>query len=1138
MSHHEKLQTGRGVCPVNGSPRWSFRGISHNPHFVISYGSPTHDPIPGWVCTGEANNGGLMFARKDGEHSLHLPPVPSITIPEDLISKASPELIHRVYETLLRFCPLTASHRGHLIRRGLSFKGLRTLLTLGSLPYPRNRPKVALQIRDELEISTDELLGVPGFFINDKNHLSITGATGLLIPAFDAKGRIQALQIRRDKVEKDKSRYIWLSSSSKESGQSSGAPACFLGNRHSSTIWITEGSIKGAALLLHEWTEATIAVAGVGNVQSAIDILNSLENVQEIVIAYDADWKSKEGVLKGLSRLLRETQRLGVKVKAIGWNPAFGKGIDDALTNGLSPNELFEIPIDGVLRAASVVKTSNPNLQTEKLLPIWEPSTDSQPTQDELRQETERVLIDALRKPAGTFSSIAANTGSGKTYSTIRHCLPRTLFVYRNYAALEEVEAQLREIHGPGKVRVFYGRIAPPKDGDYAALKRYERAGCPQYAEMKKRADRGHSPCQGCPFAPKANPEEGEEQNLCPYWEQRLETVNNPTTYLLSVPQSFAYNPSLLQLLPNDDTMSFFREYTQLVIDDCPEFISNLARQRAATLSDVEEWKNHPGLNPSDPAQTELIVWLELLHRSFTSSLSTKEESKLRELSGKIALLDEYVCEEPVDDQWPLRAIYALATWLCRGGEIRFEGEGRQRKITFLQPATELIKRLQYMTVCHLDATPDEPSLEWFANLAGMQFEAPQMQRVFPRIVQVPDVLWDRSQVQKNLPLVQALTEKVQKEQGIVLGFKNREGEEENHLPLDGHWGYSERGLNCYTGVDSIALIGHYALPLPEIQGIAWRMRSLAKLMDAPAPDSFVQDNFTGSRTYTDSWRPWNRTMHVAEDNLVEHLRRHRHTSAVVQGANRPRNLNAPVYLLSGEPLDGLPWDVPVELHTRKELTALLQLEFHETPKPKKILPSTLQTTNEQRAMNAQERMDKHMPSAREYTHQLGRVPGIQKLRSFLGEGEKISSQLLAERVQDQLKLEFADSDTAETLEEKGDEGASGSIELGVPHTAYRSLKEIKAVSGILSSKPGSSLESLEKQTKEPTPCQFLPSKPPTSDEIASIPPMARGRLRNLCTPGVSNGWNDDVIRQIARTYNLNPELLYRYAGVPIPLLE
>ena len=190
----------------------------------------------------------------------------------------------------------------------------------------------------------------------------------------------------------------------------------------------------------------------------------------------------------------------------------------------------------------------------------------------------------------------------------------------------------------------------------------------------------------------------------------------------------------------------------------------------------------------------------------------------------------------------------------------------------------------------------------------------------------------------------------------------------------------------------------------------------------------------------------------------MEHLRRHRHTSGVVQGANRSRNLDAPVYLLSGEPLDGLPWDVPVELYTSREFVELLNLNLEtDTSEPKEVNES-LQTINEERANQAQARLENLMPGVREYANQLGRVPGIRALRSFMGTDGKLVSQELAEKAQAILHEEIMQERVQEEIEENHTEKASESnlllFEMDVPDTLYINQKDFKPASDTFHSKP------------------------------------------------------------------------------------
>ena len=1176
------LLTGRGPCPVNGSKRWSYSGHAQRPDFIISYGSPEYSPSSEWIDVGEAETGGRMYRRHRDESTLDGHEIQRLSLPSTSIDpavSADISLRDRVYRSLLKHCPLTPSHRGQLSRRKLPFKKLKELLIMGSMPPPRSRPKIAQKIVEELGLSTEEVLTIPGFFINERKHLSIGGAQGILIPSFDGQNRIQGFQIRKNSSKEDQSRYTWLSSAAR-GGAGSGAPACFLGDQNATTVWVTEGTFKGASLLLNDWTDGVISVAGVGNVKSVLDIIQTLENVEQIIVVYDSDWNQKVGVLRGLAKLLKSIDNLGIPAQAMGWHASLGKGIDDALCNGLSKSDLYEITFEGVIRSSEPIRYSNPRLKNTDELPQWEPESDMVATLEELREETSQMVFDALRKPAGTITSAAANTGSGKTYASVRFGLPYTLQVYRNYTALEEVDVDMREHHGPGKTRVLYGRIAPPSDPkDRAAAKRYERAGCPHYTEMKARSERGHSPCAGCPLQPKREAEgeekgQSEEKGLCPYWKQRRKTLENPPEYLLMVPQSLVANPDLLQMLPDQDTMELFGEFRRMIIDDCPNFFHHLTRACRIQKTDIEQWRTHPDLLDADEEHTELKQWIEGLLLLLNSDVAQPQLSKeFVALSGVIAQLEEPVCERIVEEEemLPLKAVHRLSSWMARGGSVRVEGEKGQNYLTFLQPANGLLERFKHMTIVNLDATPDEVLLNWFAHLTDMRFEAPVMKRRFPRLIQVPDILWDRKQVREQRLLIQALTEHIHDHKGIVLGFKNKDDDEGTHLAIDGHFDHAERGLNCYSGAAKVGLVGHYALPIAELENQAWQLRELSKVRNKPMPEQFISGVFTETRHYTDVWRPMSREMHVSHDVLVEHMRRHQHTSGIVQGAARPRSFEVEVLVLSGEPLDGLPWDVPVELCSRKELNERLGLGLSDVElfgEPQE-LNEILKKRNEQTHTEALERFQGKIPQLIEYASSLGRTPAIRELRTWLSEGEGMVSQKWAYWAREQL-LKKREVEIEESLVREEEKRCLEAIDGDVPRYHLNSLNIQESLRGTSESIEKNQVQAYEKQSEYendapsstplsplrsvelPNGCRRVEleedcvvereedvegvlSKPLSREELALIPPLVKVRL-GLADMGVHNGWNNLLIRQLSDCYEVAKELLYRFIGLDMPL--
>jgi hypothetical protein len=194
-----------------------------------------------------------------------------------------------------------------------------------------------------------DLGGIPGFFrkngrwmLNigewrDKEGITHSFHQGFLVPVRDVQGRIEGFQIRRAEVKPDEPRYIWLSSSRKEEGCSSGAPIHYRNPeraRETGQAIITEGALKGdvvAHLLGGE--NAVIAVAGVLSFPEDLGrrLKWQLPELQQVVIAFDADADRKPEVQHGLRRLSESLRAAGLDVRELKWAEALGKGLDDYL---------------------------------------------------------------------------------------------------------------------------------------------------------------------------------------------------------------------------------------------------------------------------------------------------------------------------------------------------------------------------------------------------------------------------------------------------------------------------------------------------------------------------------------------------------------------------------------------------------------------------------------------------------------------------------------------------------------------------------------------------------------------------------------------------------------------------------------
>lgn len=251
--------------------------------------------------------------------------------------RASAQQVHQTYSLLLGMLSLTPAHRAHLKseKRGL------TDSQIDGFGFRSTPPGfLCRSLAERLQGQGCRLEGVPGFYLHEKGHWTVrfsSRASGILIPAIGIDGLIKGMQILLDTPFRDKddppekagTKYIWLSSASKNRGVTSGSPVHFAGNPFARTIYVTEGLLK--ADIAHCLTDrAFVAVAGVNNVKP-LDPLFALlsQNGTELVVeAYDMDKCSNAMTAKGSSQISQMAARYGMECRRLTWNPNY-KGIDD-----------------------------------------------------------------------------------------------------------------------------------------------------------------------------------------------------------------------------------------------------------------------------------------------------------------------------------------------------------------------------------------------------------------------------------------------------------------------------------------------------------------------------------------------------------------------------------------------------------------------------------------------------------------------------------------------------------------------------------------------------------------------------------------------------------------------------------------
>lgn len=251
--------------------------------------------------------------------------------------RANDQQIHQTYSLLFELLFLTEKHRQHLRspKRGLSDGQIERL------GYKSTPPAfLCRSLTQNLLEKGCTVQGVPGFYQLEDGSWSINfgkRTSGILLPARGIDGLIHGAQIyldvplknKDDPPEKTGAKYIWLSSSTKNMGTTSGSPVHFVGDPFARTVYVTEGLLKAdIAHLLME--RSFVAIAGANNV-SRLSLLFALlaQNGTELIVeAHDMDKYSNEAISKGASKIFFLAQENGMQCSRLTWNPNY-KGVDD-----------------------------------------------------------------------------------------------------------------------------------------------------------------------------------------------------------------------------------------------------------------------------------------------------------------------------------------------------------------------------------------------------------------------------------------------------------------------------------------------------------------------------------------------------------------------------------------------------------------------------------------------------------------------------------------------------------------------------------------------------------------------------------------------------------------------------------------
>lgn len=266
------------------------------------------------------------------------------------------DIRNKVYNMFLDELSLSNEHRDYLRVERLLNDEIIEKRRYKTYPTPSAMKRLVERMNKE-EMDTEKILSrMPGFFQKKEKHewvWQFPWNKGLLIPIRDFAGRIEAMQIRRDKKDEDSGRYIWLSSSFAsynekfKYGASSRSPIDVVypeskGLNPSSVLFITEGRFKSETIA-NKFNSVSISVQGVGNWKDIDNVIKNTESLlrgngfggfKYIYIAFDSDMKYNYPIyhqLKNMSDFIKESFP-NKDIYYLHWESEL-KGIDDLLFN-------------------------------------------------------------------------------------------------------------------------------------------------------------------------------------------------------------------------------------------------------------------------------------------------------------------------------------------------------------------------------------------------------------------------------------------------------------------------------------------------------------------------------------------------------------------------------------------------------------------------------------------------------------------------------------------------------------------------------------------------------------------------------------------------------------------------------------
>lgn len=260
--------------------------------------------------------------------------------------RARKEVIHNVYLSMQKMCPLSEEHMKALKeKRHLSDERIAKDYFTCPVNW-KQIDNIIAAIREKYPMITDdELKKVPGFFFDTKkNKIRFSGYKGLCLLIRDCDGVIRGVQIRRDTIKEGEQRYVWVSSAfafykkeeGYEGGCGSGSPKDVLYPKvdgMKATLCLTEGKFKSE--ILAQSGNTAISMQGVsawkGIIETIGGVLRHNPAIRGIYIFLDSDILGKHMLFEQSKKMCAAIVEAypTIPVRYAFWRKEEGKGIDD-----------------------------------------------------------------------------------------------------------------------------------------------------------------------------------------------------------------------------------------------------------------------------------------------------------------------------------------------------------------------------------------------------------------------------------------------------------------------------------------------------------------------------------------------------------------------------------------------------------------------------------------------------------------------------------------------------------------------------------------------------------------------------------------------------------------------------------------